>query len=87
MVVHLSPEQEEELSKLAGRTGRNTEELAQAVIGYYLDHQARFVEAVKRGLDSRDRGDFVSHEEVGARIERLFDPDGNSLVAGSRRRS
>jgi predicted DNA-binding protein len=45
MVVHLSPEQEEELSKLAGRTGRNAEELAQAVIGYYLDHQARFVEA------------------------------------------
>jgi hypothetical protein len=42
MVVHLSPEQEEELSKLAGR---NTEELAQAVIGYYLDHEARFVEA------------------------------------------
>ena len=87
MVVHLSPEQEEELSKLAGRTGRSAEELAQAVIGYYLDHEARFVEAVKRGLDSRDRGDFVSHEEVGARIERLFDPDGNSLVAGSRRRS
>jgi len=48
--------------------------LAQAVIGYYLDHEARFVEAVKRGLDSLDRGDFVSHEEVGARIERLFDP-------------
>jgi predicted transcriptional regulator len=62
MVVHLSPEQEQELSKLAGR---NAEELAQAVIGYYLDHQARFVEAVKRGLGSLDRGDFVSHAEVG----------------------
>jgi len=62
MVVHLTPEQEEELSKLAGRTGRNAEELAQAVIGYYLDHEAWFVEAVKRGLHSLDRGDFVSHE-------------------------
>jgi predicted transcriptional regulator len=48
--------------------------LAQAVIGYYLDHQARFVEAVKRGFDSPDRGDFVSHGEVGARSERLFQP-------------
>ena len=45
MVVHLSLEQEEELSKLAGCTGRNAEELARAVIGYYLDHQARFGEA------------------------------------------
>jgi predicted transcriptional regulator len=71
MVVDLTPEQAEELAKLAGR---NAKELAQAVIGYYLDHQARFVEAVKRGLDSLDRGDFVSHEEVGARIERLFQP-------------
>jgi len=55
MVVHRTPEQEEELAKLAGRNG---EELAQAVIGYYLDH------AVCRS--------FVSHEEVGARIEPLF---------------
>jgi len=49
MVVHLTPEQEEELSKLAGRTGRNAEELAQAVIGYYLGHEAQFVEAVNDG--------------------------------------
>jgi len=55
MVVHRTPEQEEELAKLAGRNG---EELTQAVIGYYLDH------AVCRS--------FVSHEEVGARIEPLF---------------
>jgi predicted transcriptional regulator len=72
MVVHLTPEQEEELSKLAWRTGSNAEELAQAVIGYCFGHAARFSEAVKRGLDSLDRGDFVSHEEVGARIEPLF---------------
>ena len=71
MVVHLSPEQEQELSKLAGRNG---EELAQAVIRYYLDHEARFVEAVKRGLGSLDRGNLVSHAEVGARIERSSRP-------------
>jgi len=27
---------------------------------------------VKRGLESLDRGEYVSHEEVGARIDRLF---------------
>jgi len=28
--------------------------------------------AVKLGLQSLDRGEYVSHEEVGARIDRLF---------------
>lgn len=34
--------------------------------------QARFVEAVKRGIASAERGDFIEHEEVLARIERLL---------------
>ena len=72
MEVHLTPEQEAELSKLATRKGRNANELAQEVIGFYLEHEARFIEAVKRGLESLDRGEYVSHEEVGARIDRLF---------------
>jgi predicted transcriptional regulator len=72
MEVHLTPEQEAELSKLATRKGRNANELAQEVIGFYLEHEARFIVAVKRGLESLDRGEYVSHEEVGARIDRLF---------------
>jgi len=42
------------------------------VIGFYLEHEARFIEAVKRGLESLDRGEYASHEDVGARIDRLF---------------
>jgi len=72
MEVHLTPEQEAELSELATRKGRNANELAQEVIGFYLEHEARFIEAVKRGLESLDRGEYVSHEDVGARIDRLF---------------
>jgi predicted transcriptional regulator len=72
MELHLTPEQEAELSKLATRKGRNANELAQEVIGFYLEHEARFIVAVKRGLESLDRGEYVSHEEVGARIDRLF---------------
>ena len=72
MEVQLTPEQEAELSKLATRKGRNANQLAQEVIGFYLEHEARFIEAVKRGLESLDRGEYVSHEEVGARIDRLF---------------
>jgi len=72
MEVHLTPEQEAELDKLATRKGRNANQLAQEVLGLYLAHEARFIEAVKRGLESLDRGEYVSHEEVGARIDRLF---------------
>ncbi|HEX9224595.1 MAG TPA: hypothetical protein VF860_14795, partial [Candidatus Acidoferrales bacterium] len=72
MEVHLTPEQEAKLSKLATRKGRHADELAQEVIGFYLEHEARFIEAVKRGMESLDRGEYVSHEDVAARIERLF---------------
>jgi predicted transcriptional regulator len=72
MEVHLTREQEAELSRLALRKGRNADELAQEVLRFYLEHEASFIEAAKRGLDSLDRGEYVSHEEVGARIDRLF---------------
>jgi predicted transcriptional regulator len=72
MELHLTPEQERELSELASRKGRRANELAQEVIGFYLEHEARFIEAVRRGLASAERGDLLEHEEVLTRIERLF---------------
>jgi predicted transcriptional regulator len=72
MELHLTPEQERELSELASRKGRQANELAQEVIGFYLEHEARFFEAVQRGLASAERGDLIEHEEVLTRIERLF---------------
>jgi predicted transcriptional regulator len=71
MEVHLSPEQEAELSELASRKGRDANTLAQEVLDFYLKHEARFVEAVKRGIASADRGDLIEHDEVLARIGRL----------------
>ena len=72
MEVSLTPEQETELAKLASSKGRDANQLAQDVLRLYLEHEARFIEAVKRGLESLDRGEYVSHEDVGERIERLF---------------
>ena len=71
MEINLTPEQEAELSKLATRKGRDPESLAQEVLGFYLKHEARFVEAVKRGIASADRGDLIEHDEVLARTNRL----------------
>jgi predicted transcriptional regulator len=72
MNVNLTPDEEAALSKLAIRKGRRADELAQEVIRYYLEDEARFVEAVKRGMESLDRGEYVSHEDVGARLNRLL---------------
>ena len=72
MEVALSPEQEAQLLRLASRTGRNAEALAQEAIDHLLEHGERFITAVEKGLASLDRGDSVSHEDVGRRIDRLL---------------
>jgi len=72
MEVHLTPEQETKLSRLAMDKGRDADSLAQEVLGYYLENESRFVEAVKLGEAELERGEYLTHEEVGARIERLL---------------
>ena len=38
----------------------------------YLDHDAWFRQRVRKGLDQLDRGEFLTHEEVGAHIEQML---------------
>jgi predicted transcriptional regulator len=72
MEVHLSPEQEHQLSQLAIRQGRDADVLAQEAISQYLEEEARFNEAVKLGEEDLDRGEYLTHEEVGKRLDRLL---------------
>jgi len=41
MKVDLTPQQEAELARLAETKGRGASELAQEVLGYYLEHEAQ----------------------------------------------
>ena len=72
MEIQLTPEQETQFSQLADEEGRDKAELIHEALSRYLVDEARFIAAVKKGFDSLDRGDYVSHEEVGARIEELL---------------
>ena len=72
MELTLSPEQEAQLVRIANRTGRDATSLAQEAITHLLEHEERFIEAVEKGLASQDRGESVSHREVGRRIEGLL---------------
>jgi len=72
MDIQLTPEQETQFAHLAAEEGREKGELIQEALSRYLADEARFVAAVKKGFDSLDRGEYVTHADVGARIERLF---------------
>jgi predicted transcriptional regulator len=72
MQVHLTPEQEARLVELAARDGLSPDQLVQEALDRFFEADSDFVEAVTKGLASLDRGDGLTHEEVGKRIDRLF---------------
>jgi predicted transcriptional regulator len=72
MDVQLTPEQEHRLSALAAHKGQAADTLAREVIRQYLEDQARFTAAVELGEEALERGDYLTHAEVGLRLERLF---------------
>jgi predicted transcriptional regulator len=72
MEVHFTTEQEAQLSKIATTTGTDAEQLVKEAALRLLQEETRFVEAVKLGETQLDRGEYLTHEEVGESIERLF---------------
>ncbi len=72
MEVHLTPDLQAKLSRLADQQGRNTESLVQEVVARFVDYDEWFIREVEKGLASADRGELLTHEEVGARLEKLI---------------
>lgn len=70
MEVHFTPELEAKLTHAAQQKGRTPDELAQEILAQYFEEEARFVEAVKRGEDALQRGEYLTHEQVGQRLRR-----------------
>jgi len=74
MEVHFTPELEAKLAHSAAQQGRNPDELAQEIVTQYFEQEARFVEAVQRGEDAFERGEVLTHEQVGQRLRRFLQP-------------
>jgi len=70
--VHLTPEQEARLARIAIEAGTAPERLVKDVLVRYLDHEARFLAAVEKGIGAAERGEFIEEEEMDARVERMF---------------
>jgi predicted transcriptional regulator len=74
MEIQLTEQEQAQLRDVAQRTGRNTEDVVREAINSFLQHEREFVEAVEKGLASLDRGEYITHEEVTARIDKLVRP-------------
>jgi predicted transcriptional regulator len=72
MEVHFSPELEAKLNHVASENSSASDEYVQQLVEHYLDHDAWFRQKVKRGLAQLDREEFLTHEEVGQRLEQML---------------
>jgi predicted transcriptional regulator len=72
MEVHLSPELQAKLDRVAAENSSASGEYVEQLVEHYLDHDAWFRQTVKKGLDQLDRAQFLTHDEVGARLEQMF---------------
>ena len=74
MEVHVTGELESKLTDIAAKQGRNPDDLVQDVLTRYFEEEARFAEAVRRGEGALERGEYLTHEEVGDRLQRFLQP-------------
>ena len=58
----------------ATHEGLNMDEVVQDVVARYFKEEDRFIEAVKRGEGALERGEFLTHEQVGERLRRFLQP-------------
>jgi predicted transcriptional regulator len=72
MEVLFTPELEVKLARSAAQQGRNPGELVQQVVARYFDEESRFIDAVNRGENALLQGEYLTHEQVGQRLERFL---------------
>ena len=74
MEIHFTPEVEAKLKQSAAQRGRNPDEFVQEVVAQYFDDESRFIQAVNRGEQALEQGDYLTHQQVAERLKRLLTP-------------
>jgi predicted transcriptional regulator len=72
MEVHLPPDVQAKLNRIAAQQGRNTESLVHEAVERLVDYDEWFMGEVKKGLAAADRGEFIDHEEIGRMIDHRY---------------
>ena len=70
MEIHLTPDLQAKLTRIAAERGGDAELLARAAIEQFVNYDDWFLCEVNKGIAAAGRGEFLTHEEVGARLEK-----------------
>jgi predicted transcriptional regulator len=70
MEVNLSPDLQAKLARLADERGCDAEALAREAIERLVGYDEWFVREVDKGLAQIERGEVLTHDDVGALLER-----------------
>lgn len=70
MEVILSPDLQAKLARIAQDRGTDAQALAREAIERLVDYDDWFLREVEKGLTQIERGETVSHEAVGARLDK-----------------
>jgi len=74
MEVQFTPDLQARLAQRANQQGVKLNEVVQDVVARYFAEEDRFVEAVRRGEAALERGEYLTHEQVGERLRRFLQP-------------
>jgi predicted transcriptional regulator len=72
MEVHFTPNLQAKLARLAAQQGRDSEQIVVEAVERLVDYNEWFTREVEKGLGQIGRGEVLTNEEVGARIESLL---------------
>lgn len=72
MTIDLTPEQEALVLDTAAHEGKSVGELVTDTLRWFAHKEQADRESIERGIQQADRGEFLSHEEVGRRIEHML---------------
>jgi predicted transcriptional regulator len=74
MEVQFGPDLQARLKQRAAQKGIAPNQVVQDVVARYFEEEDRFIEAVKRGEAALERGESLTHEQVGERLRRFLEP-------------
>ncbi len=72
MEVHLNPDLEGRLSRMAAEQGRRAETLVQEAVERLVDYDEWFLRRVDIGLAAADRGEFIEHGDIRKMIDSRY---------------
>ena len=72
MNLHVPPELEAKLTRLAAETGRTVDEVALDLLASSVNHDEWFRQEVAKGRVAVREGRLIDHDEVASRIDRRY---------------